>query len=84
MRSGHSDILTEIQLLQFALIPMKRPTAKFTLFNDIGALVRAPSGHSSLGPIGQRPTLRGQLLRNHFGLCEEQKVVAAAGFRVCA
>jgi hypothetical protein len=62
MRSGCSDILTELQLLQFALIPMKRPTTKFTLFNDIGALVRAASGHSALGPIGRRPTLRDRQL----------------------
>ena len=40
---------------------------------------------------GRRPAtriggsaLRRHLLRNHFGLREEQKVVTAAGFRVCA
>jgi hypothetical protein len=33
--------------------------------------------------VRSNATLRGQLLRNHFGLREEQKVVTAAGFRVC-
>jgi hypothetical protein len=34
-------------------------------------------------PVRSNATLRGQLLRNHFGLREEQKVVTAPGFRVC-
>jgi hypothetical protein len=34
-------------------------------------------------PVRNNATLRRQLLRNHFGLREEQKVVSAPGFRVC-
>jgi hypothetical protein len=63
-----------------------KTVAKATGFRyiGIGALARAASGHSALRPIGQRPTLRGHLLRNRFGLGEEQKVVTSTGFRICS
>ena len=39
VKAGRSDILTELRLLHFAPIPMKRPATKITHFTGIGALV---------------------------------------------
>ena len=48
------------------------------------AQMRKGSLQAKRKPVRSNAALRRQLLRNHFGLCEQQKVIAAAGFRVCA